>query len=202
MKKIILLFTIMLSFASVMTAQDATKILDKTSAAVKAAGSSKIGFSIKGDSEKMNGYIKLQGQKFVLNAGGQIVWFDGSTMWNYVKKNEEVNVTNPSTSDVSKLNPYSFLSFYKKGYTAKMGKSTAKEHEVILTAKDSSSPYKQVVVRVSKTTNYPTAISMTAAKGGTTTIVCTSFMGKQNYTDATFKFDKKKFPKAEVIDLR
>lgn len=202
MKKIILLLAVMLSLVNVAIAQDATKILDKTSAAIKSAGSSKIGFSVKSDGEAMTGYIKLQGQKFVMNAAGQIVWFDGTTMWNYVKKNEEVNVTTPSAAEVSKMNPYSFLSFYKKGYSAKMGKSNAKEYEVILTAKEASAPYKQVVVRVSKSTSHPTFISMTSSKGGTMSVSCTSFAAKQNYTDATFRFDKKKFPKAEVIDLR
>ena len=45
---------------------------------------------------------QLSGQKFVVNMGGTITWFDGKTMWSYVKKNEEVNVTTPTAADRSR----------------------------------------------------------------------------------------------------
>ncbi|MBQ0048390.1 MAG: hypothetical protein KBT33_12965 [Prevotellaceae bacterium] len=201
MKKIILLFAFLLSLFTVAKAQDATRILDKSASTLKAAGNVKIGFTLSADGGSSVGYIKLQGQKFVVNMAGQITWFDGTTMWSYVKKNEEVNVTNPKPEEVAKMNPYAFLTFYKKGYQAKMGKGTAKEHEIVLTG-DGSSPYTKVVVRVNKSTNYPSYISMTSSKGATTSINCNSFMKGQKFTDNTFKFNKKNYPKAEVIDLR
>ena len=85
--------------------------------------------------------------------------------------------------------------------SAKMGKSTSKEHEVILTGVDSA-PYQKVVLRVNKSTNYPTYIDMTSAKGNVTVITCNSFLKNQKYTDATFKFNKKNYPNAEIVDLR
>lgn len=190
---------------SSMTAQEATKILDKTAATLKAAKSVKIGFTLEadggGNTAGNTGYIKLSGQKFVVNMGGTITWFDGKTMWSYVKKNEEVNVTTPTAAEVAKMNPYAFLSFYKKGYTAKMGKSTAKEHEVVLTGSEGSA-YEQVVMRVNKATNEPTYLKTTSAKGVVTVIRCNSLVKNQKYTDATFRFNKKNYPKAEVVDLR
>lgn len=190
---------------SSMTAQEATKILDKTAATLKAAKNVKIGFTLEadggGNTAGNTGYIKLSGQKFVVNMGGSITWFDGKTMWSYVKKNEEVNVTTPTAAEVAKMNPYAFLSFYKKGYTAKMGKSTAKEHEVVLTGSEGSA-YEQVVMRVNKATNEPTYLKTTSAKGVVTVIRCNSLVKNQKYTDATFRFNKKNYPKAEVVDLR
>ncbi|MBQ0022323.1 MAG: outer-membrane lipoprotein carrier protein LolA [Prevotellaceae bacterium] len=195
-------FTLMLLVsASFAYAQDATKILDKTSTALKSAGNLKIGFTLNADGNSGTGYIKLQGQKFVVNMAGTITWFDGTTMWNYVKKNEEVNVTTPSAAEIAKMNPYSFLSFYKKGYTAKMGKSTAKEYEVILTGQ-ANNPYSKVVMRVNKNSYQPSYIQMTSSKGNVTTINCNSFLKNQKYTEATFKFNKKNYPNVEVVDLR
>ena len=182
-------------------AQEATKILDKSAATLRAAGNVKIAFTLEADGGSSAGYIKLQRQKFVINMGGTITWFDGKTMWTYVKANDEVNVTNPSADAVAKMNPYAFLSFYKKGYTAKMGKSTTKEHEVLLTGK-SGSPFKKVVVRLNKSTKYPTVITMTSSKGDVTTIRCNSFLKNQKYTNATFQFNKKNYPNVEVVDLR
>ena len=182
-------------------AQNATQLLDKSAATLRAAGNVKIGFTLEAEGGASTGYIKLQKQKFVINMGGTITWFDGKTMWTYVKANDEVNVTNPSADAVAKMNPYAFLSFYKKGYTAKMGKSTTKEHEVLLTGK-SGSPFKKVVVRLNKSTKYPTVITMTSSKGTVTTIRCNSFLKNQKYTTATFQFNKKNYPNVEVVDLR
>lgn len=201
MKKIALFWVLLFSMLAGAYAQDATKILDKSAAALKAAGNAKISFTMSVDGGAATGYIKLQGQKFVVNMDGTITWFDGKTMWSYVKQNDEVNVTTPSATEIAKMNPYAFLSFYKKGYTAKMGKSTAKEHEVILTG-DAASTYKKVVMRISKSTSYPSYIHLESAKGRSTTINCNSLQKNQKYTDATFRFNKKNYPNAEIVDLR
>lgn len=200
MRRIFLIWTALL-VAVLLHAQNATSVLDKSSATLRAAGNVKIGFTLELDGGASAGYIKLQRQKFVVNVGGSITWFDGKTMWTYVKANEEVNVTNPSADAVAKMNPYAFLSFYKKGYTVKMGKGTAKEHEVLLTGK-SGSPYTNVVVRINKSTQYPTFIKMTSLKGAVTTIRCNSFLKNQKYKDSTFQFNKKNYPDAEIVDLR
>lgn len=201
MKKIIFIFVCLLSALTVVRAQEPTKILDKTAAVLKAAGNTKIGFTFEADGASSTGYIKLQGQKFVVNMGGSITWFDGKTMWTYVKKNEEVNVTTPSAAEVAKMNPYAFLAFYKTGYTAKMGNSSAKEHEVVLTGSEGT-PYKKVVIRITKANNLPSSIKMTSSKDAVTSIRCNSFLKNQKYKDSTFQFNKKNYPKAEVVDLR
>ena len=200
MRRIFLIWTALL-VAVLLHAQNATSVLDKSAATLRAAGNVKIGFTMELEGGTSTGYIKLQRQKFVVNVGGSITWFDGKTMWTYVKANEEVNVTNPSADAVAKMNPYAFLSFYKKGYTVKMGKGTAKEHEVLLTGK-SGSPYTNVVVRINKSTQYPTFIKMTSSKGAVTTIRCNSFLKNQKYKDSTFQFNKKNYPDAEIVDLR
>ena len=200
MRRIFLIWTALL-VAVLLHAQNATSVLDKSAATLRAAGNVKIGFTLEVDGGASAGYIKLQRQKFVVNVGGSITWFDGKTMWTYVKANEEVNVTNPSADAVAKMNQYAFLTFYKKGYTVKMGKGTAKEHEVLLTGK-SGSPYTNVVVRINKSTQYPTFIKMTSSKGAVTTIRCNSFLKNQKYKDSTFQFNKKNYPDAEIVDLR
>ena len=200
MKRLVLMLVCLMSLCGIQ-AQEATKVLDKTAATLKAAGNVKIGFTLEANGASTVGYIKLQNQKFVLNVAGTITWFDGKTMWTYVKANEEVNVTTPSADAVAKMNPYAFLSFYKKGYTAKMGKGSQKESEVILTGK-SGSQYKRVVVRVNKSTKYPTSITMTTSKDVTTKILCNSFLKHQKYKEETFRFNEKNYPDVEVIDLR
>ena len=200
MKKIVFVL-VSLFVALFAEAQNATQLLDRSASALRSAGNVKIGFTMEVDGGASTGYIKLQRQKFVINMGGSITWFDGKTMWTYIKANEEVNVTTPTADAVAKMNPYAFLSFYKKGYTAKMGKSTAKEHEVVLTGK-SGSPFKKVVLRINKSTRYPSVITMTSSKDAVTTIRCNSFLKNQKYSVSTFQLNKKNYPNVEFIDLR
>ncbi|MBO4672838.1 MAG: outer-membrane lipoprotein carrier protein LolA [Bacteroidaceae bacterium] len=200
MKKFVLIGMAML-LALMVQAQDATKILDKSAATLKSAGNVKIGFTIEVEGGSSNGYIKLQGQKFVINMGSTISWFDGKTMWTYVKANDEVNVTEPTANEVAKMNPYSFLSFYKNGYTAKMGTGTAKAYEVVLTSEEGNS-FQKVVIRVNKSTYYPTSVRMISAKGAETYIRCNSLLKNQRYKASTFQFKEKDYPGVDVIDLR
>ena len=201
MKRFIFTLAVFVAFMMV-HAQNATKILDKTVAALKAAGDVKINFVLSMEDQSSTGYIKLKENKFVVNLDGYIIWFDGETMWNYVKSNQEVNVTNPSPTEISRINPYAFLTFYKKGYSVSLGKSTSDEYEVVLIGNESTQ-YKKVVVRVNKSTYFPTAIRLDSTRGPLVTdIKCTSYLKNQQYSDKTFRFVKKNFPNVEIIDLR
>lgn len=201
MKKIFSIILILLAFLTVtdVKAQDAKKILDKAATAFTKAGNVKIGFSANVNGNNAGGTICISGNKFQLNTGDLIIWFDGKSMWNYVVVNDEVNVSHPSAKEVARMNPYSFLTLYKKGYNCSMGKSSSTEYEVILKGQKGSA-YNRITVRMSKKSYQPTYIK-TEAKS-TMEIKVNSFASKQNFPASTFTFDKKKYPKVEVIDLR
>lgn len=201
MKKILFLFILLIVSVSV-SAQDAITILDRTSAALKAAGGMKVDFTIKTGKLLSQGYIKSKENKFVLHLKENIIWFDGETLWNYVQRNEEVNITIPSQAEMSKLNPYAFLSFYKKGYKVRKGKDTAKEYEIIMVG-DKTSQYKKVVIRIDKNTYYPAVIQMESTQGDfVADIQCDSYQKNQEFSEKTFLFDRKAYPDVDIIDLR
>lgn len=201
MKKITSIILILLAFLTVtdVKAQEAKKILDKAATAFTKAGNVKIGFSANVNGNNAGGTICISGNKFQLNTGDLIIWFDGKSMWNYVVVNDEVNVSHPSAKEVARMNPYSFLTLYKKGYDCSMGKSSSTEYEVILKGQKGSA-YNRITVRMAKKSYQPTYIK-TEAKS-TMEIKVNSFASKQNFPASTFTFDKKKYPKVEVIDLR
>lgn len=201
MKRITLFIMVLLAVVMSVAAQNATAILDQSAAALKKAGNARIDFTCVISGSAADGCIKLQGSKFFLNMGGLQTWFDGKTMWQYNKKNEEVTVTEPTADELSKINPYSFLTFYKKGYKVSVGKGTAKEQQVVLTG-SGSGQYKKVVMMISKKTHYPTSINLTSGNGHTLAITCKSVHSNQKFGPASFKFDKRSYPKAEIVDLR
>lgn len=198
--KIVMLVVLMMSTLVANAADNATTILDKTADAYKKAGDVKIGFQIDINNQATTGIIKLSGQKFCCTTSGNVAWFDGKTMWNYVHDNEEVNVTTPSEKDIARMNPYSFLTMYKSGYSNTVKKTTSTEYHILMTGKKGSG-YSSIEVHLNKSTYQPTYVKMVNAKH-TVVITVNSFLKNQKFPATDFSFNKREFPGAEVVDLR
>lgn len=179
--------------------KQAQEILDKTAVALKAAGGIRATFN--GTSQ---GTLLLKGEQFYLNSGGIQSWFDGKTQWSYVEQNEEVNISNPTPEELQTINPYSLLSLYKNGYTYKYignkNRNGQSGYEVTLTP-EKKQDIASILVFVTKSYQ-PLYIKVTSKNKSVNEIIINSFQTNQSLNDDTFKFDKKKFPHAEVIDLR
>lgn len=200
LKRFFLLTVMLFSVAVAYAADSATTILDKTAEAYKKGGDVKISFTINVAGQSSDGIIKLSGQKFCCSTDGSVAWFDGKTMWHYVQDNEEVNVTNPSEKELARMNPYAFLSIYKKGYKCSVSKVTATEYYITMTGKKGSG-YKSIEVHLNKTNYQLTYAKMVTAKR-TTEITVKSYVKNQKFPSSDFYFNKKEFPKAEIVDLR
>ena len=89
--------------------QSAKQVLDKTAAVVAAKSGAKASFTIKGDQMNASGTIAIKGRKFQASTPQATIWFDGKTQWTYLKKNDEVNVANPTEAELAAINPYNFI---------------------------------------------------------------------------------------------
>lgn len=184
-------------------AQSAMSVLEKAAANFRKAGGVKIGYTYQVGDENGAGQIQLKGRKFVNHMDGQTIWFDGKTMWTYVPDNEEVNVTTPTQKELAKMNPYAFLSLYKKGYKATLrGKDSKQYYAVELTATDAKRSPKSILVHVNRTDYRLQYARLSLSSGETLTVKVSSYAAKQTWTDSHFTFPKKSYPKAEIIDLR
>lgn len=193
-------FFILLFVTHMVFADNAKAILDKASAQFKAAGDVKIGFQITANNQNTTGYINIAANKFYCDMAGVDVWFDGTTMWHYIKADGEVSVTTPSSKNLAKMNPYFFLTIYKKGYKCKMGKSTKEYYEVVMTGgKDTD--FSSITVRLNRK-NYNPIYSKTVSKKNTIEITVNSFLPHQSFDASSFRFNPREFPGVEVIDLR
>ena len=105
-----------------LSAQTAKQVLDKTASIVAAKSGAKATFSIKSNQMNASGTIAIKGKKFQATTPQATIWFDGKTQWTYLKKNEEVNVANPTESELAAINPYNFIYMYQKGYKYTMEK--------------------------------------------------------------------------------
>ena len=201
MKRTYLLVLILFLSVSLSAQKDkqAREILDKTANALQQAEGIRATFGGTG-----NGTLLLKGNRFYLNSGGIQSWFDGTTQWSYLESSEEVNVSNPTPEELQTINPYALLSIYKNGYNYKYAGTKScngkQGFEVILTP-ENKQDITSITLFVSQTYQ-PLYIKVEQNNKSANEIIVTSYQTNQPLDNATFKFDKKKFPNAEVIDLR
>ncbi len=199
MKRIVLMIT--MALACVLSyGQTAKEVLDKTAKTVSNKQGITAKFNISGPSfSPTDGTIQVKGKKFLATTSVATIWFDGKTQWTYVKKNNEVNVSNPSDDELQALNPYNFINIYKKGFSYTMT-TKGNSYEVHLTATDKKRNIQEMYITVNKTSYAPTQVKMKQRNGWTTINISSLKASKLN--DAIFRFNAKDYPHAEVIDLR
>ena len=179
-------------------AQTAKEVLDKTAATVSSKGGAQANFTISGQSMNASGTIAIKGKKFHATTPQATIWFDGKTQWTYMKNNDEVNIANPTESQLAAINPYNFIYMYKNGYNYTMEK---KGSNFVVTLKATGKKsIQEMVLTIGQKSYTPSQIRYKTAKGWTT-IDIRNFKAA-NLADGIFRFNSKDFPNAEVIDLR
>ena len=178
-------------------AQSAKFVLDKAAATVTASSGVKANFRMTTTTGNTSGTIAIK--KFFATTPQAKVWFDGKTQWTYLKNNDEVNISNPTEAQLQAINPYNFITLYKRGYTYTMN-TAGTNYVVHLTADNANKKIKELFITVNKKSYEPMQIKMLQGKKWTTFDITS--IKKQNIADSQFRFNSADFPKAEIIDLR
>lgn len=208
----ILLLCLLLGFNLEGGAQNATSILDKAASAYENSNGLKAYFTmqtrsdVQKVSESFDGTIDIKGDKFVLKTPDMITWFDGTTQWSYVERNEEVNVSTPTGEELQTTNPALLLRSYKKGFSATLkGESTAPNgkaaYDIELMPKKKSDIIR-VELQIEKFSGLPASIAVFAKNGLSNTIRIGKMETGVNQPDSFFVFNEKDYPDAEIVDLR
>ena len=181
---------------TVMAADNGKKILDKVADKIAISKGFTANFSISGGKLNNSGTISVKGDKFCARVSNAIMWYDGKTQWVYNKKSDEVNVSHPSASAQQSMNPYNFLTLYKKGYTI-TSSNIASGTQVHLVGKGKS--ISEMYILVDKTFNIK---EVKFLQKGTWVTIHISNLKNQALNNSTFTFNAKEFPQAEIIDMR
>ena len=209
MKKIIFLFAFAVLYFTGTYAQNAKSILDKASNSFMHSGSVCVEFSIKTLSNKnkssafsQSGKAYIKGNKFKIETGEGITWFDGKTQWTYVKSTNEVNVSNPDGEELAAISPVAILGLYKAGYSLS-NKGTKKNMYCIqMTPLKKNTGVGGYQIFIDKQSYHISSILILNKNGNKTTISVTKYQSGLSIADNIFIFNKKDFPRAEVVDLR
>ncbi len=211
MKRSLSILTLLLCvFCS--NAQNAKDILDKANLAYNQAGGIKAFFTVNTEDVKnktvysQDGDAYLKGNKFKIDVPDGITWFDGKTQWVYAKGGDEVNVSNPTGEELAGVSPSVLLSLYKAGFKLNY-KGEKKEKtktvyvvEMIPTAKKTE--FSKMVVTIDKVSNIFTSVSTYGKDRTNNQLIINKIQTGVNLADNVFVFNKKDYPKVEVIDLR
>ena len=152
------------------------------------------------------GNINMKGTKYRVSFGGQEIFCNGTTVWNYDKAANEVTISNLDASSGMITPQKLFTNFYDKDFLyllngeKKVGNKTIQEIE--MTPVDKSKPFHKVyvLVDIAAKTIYSTKVLENAGNRYSYTV--TTMKTNSPLADNVFTFDKKKYPGVEEVDLR
>ncbi|MGN0035700.1 MAG: LolA-like putative outer membrane lipoprotein chaperone [Bacteroidaceae bacterium] len=151
------------------------------------------------------GNLLLQGEQFALQTDAASSWFDGQTLWSYAATSDEVYVSRPTADELQTVNPCLLLKHYRSSFSCRMGSRTTWKgqsvHEVVLTPRTADTGFESITLLLSRQTLRPLCIDLTQA-GLTTRLTIATYLVRQHFEHSTFVFDPKRYPKAEVVDMR
>lgn len=209
--RIYLLFVLMFLSTYTLFAQNASTLLSKAAQTYEQSNgiSATFTFHTRMDgmgAESFEGVIEMKGDRFTLKTPDMQIWYDGTTQWVYVERNDEVNITNPTGEDLESTNPMILLRTYDKDYNAKLkGESTAANgkiaYDIELTPKRKKDVEK-IELQLEKNAQLPFRIAVYTRNGMYTMIQVVKMETGKNQTDSFFVFNEKDYPDVEVIDLR
>lgn len=156
-------------------------------------------------SESFEGKLIIKGDKFILSTPDISSWFNGTTLWSYMQGTQEVNVSNPTGSDLRSINPLLILKNYKKDFNVScVGESTSHNSKIsndITMIPKKKEDIERLELQVEKASSLPVKIVMIMKNDLRNTITIKS-INSLNMTDNDFTFPEKEYPDAEIIDLR
>jgi outer membrane lipoprotein carrier protein len=192
---------------------EAKKVLESVTVKYKSFKSVSAKFSIKSEnaSGKMlttkNGTLSSKGNKYKVTLTGQEIFCDGATVWTYDKGANEVTISKFDANSASITPQKLFTNFYDKDFLYKLNgeKTEAGKvyQEIEMTPCNKTRPYSKVYVYVDKTGSTISKTKVLEKSSNNRFVMSvTGLTPNAALSDASFKFDKAKYPGVEEIDLR
>jgi outer membrane lipoprotein-sorting protein len=157
--------------------------------------------------ELQKGTIIQDGLKYQVKLKDQEIFADGKTVWIYLKKNKEVQITDMDDSSSDFLSPKQMMSLYDTGDFAYSiieerkvnGQQFADIEFKPLTKK---SDYTKMRLTVDKKTNKMVYLRVFSRDGSRYTLKVSDIIANKKYDAGIFTFNPKATPGVHIEDLR
>lgn len=195
---------------------DVKSVLDKVASVNNGYKTILADFKFKTSSQGKEEYIKsgkflIKGNKYKLVMDDMEVLFDGKDNYTYIPKNKEVNITKPEPSKIDKgdfffSNPRDVFKGYNKNFKSAFSKESSKDNNnqylIDLFPTDLKTKYTRVRMSVQKQTYHINNMTLFLKDGTLYNLEFSNFKPNAEIQDKEFVFDLKKYPGAEVNDMR
>jgi outer membrane lipoprotein-sorting protein len=190
----------------------AKKILDAVSAKFKTFKGVQASFTLRNEDNAgkalgvKKGTVSMKGNKYKVSLAGQEIFCDGTTVWTYDKAANEVTINKVDNSGGSITPQKLFTNFYDKDFLYKLNgekKEAGKTvQEIEMTPVDKTKQFHKVYLQVNKATQTLYSTKVIDKQQNKFIYTVNSMNGKVSLPDASFTFDKSKYPGVEEVDLR
>ena len=198
----ILLSLVIFFSASDIYAINANEVLTNASEKYQKDGSISAQFTLSGVGNSTDGTITISGDKFHLSTPLLSIWYNGRTQWTYSAETNEVNITEPTVEELQQVNPFAIINSFRMQFNATLLKSANSMYRIQLTPlKSVNTSISKAIVTLNASTLYPNEIALTI-DNNIITIKTKNIKAIKNVPHKTFVFDEKKYPNAEIVDLR
>ena len=155
--------------------------------------------------ETMQGEIFVSGNKFRLKMKDQEIINNGTTLWTFMKSENEVNISDNDPED-QQMSPSAIFTLYKKGYKYALVdeiREAGQGYYIIeLSPEDKNNPVFKVRLQINKKDNSLKNWTMFRNNGNRYIYSIKNFNPDPEVDANFFSFDKSKYKGVKVIDLR
>ena len=108
----------------------------------------------------------------------------------------------PEEDEIININPYLLLKNYNSRFKCSFAGKNGELETILLTPKNGADNIQSVKVTINSKLLYPTRIEVANKDNSKFVIKVSNYNSRINVDSSKFKFDKKRYPNIEVIDLR
>ncbi len=158
--------------------------------------------------ELQKGLFIQDGNKYQIKMKDHEVYSDGKSVWIYVKKNKEVQLTDIDNSDSDKfLSPKQMMRVYESGkYVYKIIEERKVNGQLFTDIEfkplDKKAEYSKMRLTVDKKSNKMVSLRVFSKDGSKYTLKINDLISNKKYDSAIFAFNTKAYPGIHIEDLR
>ena len=203
MRRLFSIVSLLMVALCVGAASSGGALLQRCAAKIKSAPSLSVTYTVSADGNTAEGLLVLQGEMFTISTPGMVSWYDGKSQWTYSDQIGEVNVISPTAEEVQQINPFAIVKSFSSSYSSEQVKSSSAGMTTLrLTANNRKSDISSADVTINDKTLYPTRIVLTMSNRQKVTINIKNVKAGGKLPVSNFRFDVKRYPNVQVIDLR
>lgn len=202
MKRIVLSLLASLICVAVCQAMTPSQVVERAAAKLKSYPSARVAYTMTADGNTQQGMLTLSGSRFTLSTPGMATWYDGKTQWTYSEQIGEVNIVTPTADELQQINPFAIISSLASDYKTAVVNQDKSAVTISFTARKPDTDIRKAVITFSKQTFLPTHIRGSLEGGHLLDITVNSVAPGPQLPDTFFRFDSKKYPGVQVVDLR